>query len=96
MSANKETIKTDLKSTLKRLDAMKDEDIDYSDIPECDDDFFKNTIIMPPLFSKKSTTLRIDYEVLQWFKQLGKGYQTRINAVLKAYMNAHKNAKHAQ
>ena len=37
----------------------------------------------------KSTTLRIDADVLEWFKSMGKGYQTRINAVLRAYKAAH-------
>ena len=38
---------------------------------------------------KKSTTLRIDADVLEWFQSLGKGYQTKINAVLRAYKTAH-------
>ena len=38
---------------------------------------------------KKATTIRIDSDVLDWFKSLGKGYQTKINAVLRAYKSAH-------
>jgi len=38
---------------------------------------------------KKATTIRIDADVLDWFKSLGKGYQTKINAVLRAYKSAH-------
>lgn len=71
-----------------RLDAMKDEDIDTSDIPELDDSFFENAVIRWPE-PKASVTLRLDREVLDWFKAQGKGYQTRINAVLKAYKDAH-------
>jgi len=38
---------------------------------------------------KKSTTIRIDADVLEWFQSMGKGYQTRINTVLRAYKSAH-------
>jgi uncharacterized protein (DUF4415 family) len=67
---------------------MKDEDIDTSDIPELDETFFVNAVIRLPE-PKASVTLRIDREVLNWFKSQGKGYQTRINAILKAYKEAH-------
>lgn len=71
-----------------KIDDMRDEDIDTSDIPELDDTFFANAVIRLPE-PKALVTLRIDREVLDWFKSLGKGYQTRINAVLKAYKEAH-------
>ena len=35
-------------------------------------------------------TVRLDKDVLVWFRSFGKGYQTRINAVLRSYMQAHK------
>jgi uncharacterized protein (DUF4415 family) len=66
---------------------MRDEDIDLSDIPEMGEEFFRNaTLVMPE--PKASVTLRVDREVLEWFKSHGKGYQSRMNAVLKAYMRA--------
>jgi uncharacterized protein (DUF4415 family) len=71
-----------------RIDAMTDEEIDTSDIPELDENFFKNAVLWMPK-PKKSISLRIDQDVLEWFKSQGKGYQTRINAVLKAYKEAH-------
>ena len=91
MHANKKTIsKKLLKETLKRIDAIKEEDIDYSDIPPLDDSFFERTPVELPIFKRKeSVTLRLDSEILEWFKKQGKGYQTKINAVLKAYFNAH-------
>ncbi|ADJ29230.1 MULTISPECIES: BrnA antitoxin family protein [Nitrosococcus] len=74
----------------KRLDAMKDEEIDCSDIPELDARFFENAkVVMPP--GKKQLTLRIDADVLDWMKAQGKGYQSRINAVLRAYYEAHRD-----
>ena len=82
--------KKSIKSDLKRIDAMGDEDIDYSDIPELDDDFFKNAeVVMPP--GKKPVTIRLDEDVLNWMKAQGKGYQSRINAVLRAYYEAHRD-----
>lgn len=76
------------KKRLKEIEAIRDEDIDYSDIPPTDADFWASAQVeMPEL--KKGIFLRLDPEVLDFFKQQGKGYQTRINAVLRAYMKAH-------
>ena len=81
MIVSKNTIKSDL----ARLDAMKDEDIDYSDIPPLDDEFFsKATVPWPP--KKAQVTVRIDEDVLDWLKGMGKGYQTRINHILRLAM----------
>ena len=46
------------------------------------------TVIMPS--EKIKVGIRLDSDVVEWFKSTGKGYQTRINAVLKSYMDAHK------
>lgn len=71
----------------KRLDRMKDSEIDYSDIPPLGEDFFKNAVLwIPP--GKKMVSIRIDEDVLNWFKKKGKGYQTKINEVLRTYMKA--------
>ena len=77
-------------SDLKKLDAMKDSDIDYSDIPELDESFFTRVTVELPK-PKDSITLRVDHDVLEWFKQQGKGYQSKINAILKAYAKAHQS-----
>jgi len=75
-------------SDLQRLRNLKDEEIDYSDIPELDEAFFENAVIVLPQ-PKASVSIRLDQDVLNWFKGQGKGYQTRINALLRAYMEAH-------
>ena len=81
--------KKSIKSDLKRIDAQSDQDIDYSDIPELDEDFFKKArVVFPP--RKKQLTLRLDADVLEWMKAQGKGYQSRINAILRAYYEAHR------
>jgi uncharacterized protein (DUF4415 family) len=64
-----------------------DSDIDYSDIPPLTDDFWKNAVQNPfykPV--KQSTTVRVDSDVLLWLKSQGKGYQTKINAILRMAM----------
>lgn len=75
-------------SDLKRIDAMSEEDIDYSEIPEFDEEFLKS-VEMKFSPGKKQIALRIDTDVLEWMKSQGKGYQSRINAILRAYYDTH-------
>jgi uncharacterized protein (DUF4415 family) len=72
----------------KRVDALRDEDIDFSDIPKQGADFFARAIIWPG--TKKQITLRVDPDVLTFFRKQGRGYQTVINAVLRKYMETTK------
>jgi len=75
------------KAELKALSEMPDSEIDYSDIPPLTEDFWKNAVRNPfyrP--TKTSTTVRLDSDVLAWLKKQGKGYQTRINAILREAM----------
>ena len=74
-----------------RVDGMNDADIDYSEIAELDDKFWKKAQLILPE-NKVKVTMRLDPEVLNWFKNQGKGYQTKINAVLKSYIQAHSKA----
>ena len=64
-----------------------DREIDYSDIPPLTDAFWKNAV-RNPLYkpTKQITTVRVDADVLLWLKGQGKGYQTRINAILREAM----------
>ena len=68
---------------------MKDDDIDYTDIPELDDFFWKNAKLVLP-GEKSLIPIRLDDDILQWFRSQGKGYQTKINAVLRSYVEAHR------
>ena len=77
-------------SDMKRLRSLKDEEIDTSDIPELDASFFEKAVISLPK-PKATVCIRLDQDVLEWFKSQGKGYQTRINALLRAYMEAQGN-----
>lgn len=77
-----------------RVDELHDKDIDFSDIPEVTPEMFAEAVLrngLKPVVRKTQVTLRIDEEVLTWFKKQGKGYQTRINSLLKAYKEAHQN-----
>ena len=82
------------KTNWKRLDAMTDDEIDTSDIPELDQEWFKTAEVVLP-HKKKAISLRIDREVLEWFQSNSKnrGYQTFMNAVLKAYVKAQKGGR---
>ena len=75
------------KTDWKRLETLKDDQIDRSEIPELGDEFFARAELhVPP---KQTVTMRLDVDVLTWFKAQGQGYQTRINKLLRAYMLAH-------
>ncbi len=75
-----------------RLDKMKDEDIDLSDAPEITPEMFAKAVVRRGLKprTKKQVTLRIDSDVLEWYKKQGRGYQTKINLLLRAYMDEHR------
>jgi uncharacterized protein (DUF4415 family) len=75
------------KAELKALSEMPDTEIDFSDISPLDEAFWKNAVSNPfykP--TKSSTTVRVDSDVLAWLKSEGKGYQTRINTILREAM----------
>jgi len=76
-----------------RVDAMKDEDIELSESPEIAPEMFARAVVRKGLKAvprKEQLTLRIDSDVLDWFRKQGQGYQTKINALLRAYMEAHR------
>ena len=75
--------------TATELAELKDEDIDFSDIPEITDEMWENAVIMRPEdWKKRQLTLRLDPDIIDFFKAQGKGYQTRMNNVLRAYVDA--------
>jgi uncharacterized protein (DUF4415 family) len=71
---------------------MRDEDIDFSDLPEIPPEKFAQALIrkgLQPVARKSQITLRIDADVLEWFRAKGAGYQSQMNAILRAYKEAH-------
>ncbi len=85
------------KAELKALQAKSESGIDYSDIPPLQEDFWKKAVRNPfyrP--TKTSTTVRIDSDVLHWLRAHGKGYQSRINAILRREMLASLNLRNTK
>jgi uncharacterized protein (DUF4415 family) len=62
-------------------------DIDSSDIAKLDESFWKTAKLTMPE-PKDRVTIRLDHDLVEWLKKNGGGYQTRINAILRSYMNA--------
>jgi uncharacterized protein (DUF4415 family) len=79
-----------------RVDALTDEDIekaiaeDSDAAPVLDEEWFSKAVFVP---AKTATSMRIDADVMDWFKDQGRGWQTRMNAVLRAYVRAHGGVK---
>ena len=72
---------------------MTDREIDFSEVPELAPEAFARAMVRRGLESpqpKAQLTIRLDADVLAWFREQGPGYQTRINSLLRAYMEAHK------
>ena len=85
------TISNESQTDWERLDALEAEDINLSDIPELTPEMFAKAVIKRGLKDKENkaqVTIRVDPDVLRWFKSQGHGYQTRINSLLRAYMEA--------
>ena len=71
---------------------MRNGEIDLSGLPEIPPEKFARALVrkgLQPVVRKAQITLRIDADVLEWFREGGAGYQSRINAVLRAYKQAH-------
>ena len=79
--------KYDSPLTPKQIAATRDEAIDFSDIPELDDNFWRNAQLVEADLTEQ-ITLRVKRSVLAYFKAYGKGYQTRMNRVLESYVRA--------
>lgn len=72
---------------LKVLEAMSDSEIDYGDIPQATLEAWQGAVVgrfYKPV--KQQLTLRIDADIVAWLKSQGKGYQTRINELLRRAM----------
>lgn len=77
------------KTDWEKVDAFEDEMIDASEIPELDEAFFADAQLRVPA-KRIPVTLRIDADVLKWFKTQDKEYEDLINAALRIYAHAHK------
>jgi uncharacterized protein (DUF4415 family) len=75
------------KRKLAQLAARPDSEIDFSEIPPLKESFWKNAV-RNPLYRpvKRQLTVRLDSDVVAWLRQQGKGYQTRLNQMLREAM----------
>ncbi len=72
-----------------RIDALTDETIDTSDIPPLSDAFFARARLKVPGTPKVEVAIRVDSDVLDWFKAQGENWEQRANAALRIYAEAH-------
>ncbi len=72
----------------KRVDEMRDEEVDTSDIPPLDDSFFAKAKLRMP--KQVSVTMQVDADLLDWFKAQGEEYESLINSALRSYVEDHK------
>ena len=79
-------MKRKLETELQRLAARPEEEVELSEVPELDEAFFREAEWRPPI--KQPVTIRLDADVLEWFRSQGPGYQTRINRLLRRFMEA--------
>jgi uncharacterized protein (DUF4415 family) len=82
------------RTDIKRLKSMKDSEIIIDkDAPAWTPEMFARAMVrkgLKPVRTKSLLSLRIDADVLAWFRAQGRGYQSRMNALLRAFMEAHK------
>jgi uncharacterized protein (DUF4415 family) len=84
------------KKAKERLAGLADKDIDFTDIPATHGVDWKRVGGLIPEGNKRQVTLRIDADVLAFFRSTGTRYQTRMNQVLRSYMTAQRQAELSQ
>ena len=73
---------------LNEINLIKEKNIDYSDIPELDKEFWDNAMQVYTR-EKKAISIRLDQDIIDFFKKEGRGYQSKFNSVLRSYIEAH-------
>ena len=77
----------------EQLAELDDKDINFSDLPETDASFWaKAKVVMPEDRDLTQVTAKFDRDVVNWFRKQGRGYQARMNAVLRSYYESHKES----
>jgi len=82
------------RTNIEKLHRINDATINYSDNPATDEAFWEDAEIFMPAH-KIHLSLRLDEDIVQFFKDKGRGYQTKINAVLRSYLKAHRQHRKA-
>ncbi len=76
------------RTNIAKLHQKNDKNINYDDSPATTKDFWEDAQIFMPQH-KVHISLRLDEDIIHYFKEEGRGYQSRINAILKSYINTH-------
>jgi uncharacterized protein (DUF4415 family) len=87
---NPPALTTEERQAWKELQEMRDEEIDFSDIPEQTGSSWRRVSELVPAENKQQITLRLDADLIQFFRATGRRYQSRINAALREYVTAQK------
>jgi uncharacterized protein (DUF4415 family) len=85
-------ITAEMRRELEALEKLQDDQIDFSDIPEMTEEDWKRPHYIGLHYrpGKKSVTIRLDEDMVKWFKKQGKGWQTKMNWVLRLYFASHR------
>jgi uncharacterized protein (DUF4415 family) len=79
-----------------KVDALSDTDLDYSDSPKISPEFFVTGKLRKgqrvPV-GKEAISIRLDRDILEWLRSRGSGYQSEVNALLRAYMQSQQQTK---
>jgi uncharacterized protein (DUF4415 family) len=88
------TLSAEDQKAWEKLETMRDDDIDFSDIPnQAGTTGWRRVTDLVPSENKEQITLRLDADVLAFFRSTGRRYQSRINAALRKYMQAHRTSR---
>lgn len=91
---NRENLHSTSRTNWVALEAMSDEDIDYSDIPPLTDEFFERSTLRIPV-DQAQNLVQLDPDVKQWFQNQGDQYKSLINSVLRQYIENSKTQQSA-
>ncbi|MEK7815003.1 MAG: BrnA antitoxin family protein, partial [Chloroflexota bacterium] len=96
---SRDNLPKDTQTDWARVDAMTEEEIDAAarsapDAQPIDENMWEEVELVFP--GKQMVCIRIDQDVLDWFRSQGRGYQTRMNAILRSYMEAHTKANRSR
>jgi len=83
----------EMRRQLEAIDNLPDDQIDFSDIPEMTESDWNRGPVYVGLHyrpGKKSVTIRLDKDMVAWYKKHGKGWQTKMNWVLRLYFASHR------
>ena len=90
-TTNPKPLTAEQRKRLQAISSLPDSQIDYSDMPRSTTEVqWTRPHALVPSENKQQVTLRLDADVLGFFKETGKRYQSRINAALREYVSAHK------